>query len=531
MEDTSTQNYFTENAQVTDPSKAKECAVNFLIFGTCFGGFFVISGLVGNTMTIAIMGRDRKKSSTINCLFMLAIADSFILLNYGAILIPNGIYAMVSEHYKRMNFYRFTWTYFTEAARIFNQVSVLITMLVTFQRYVSVCMPHRAKNLCSVKLVNILVGFSYLISIIYFLPNFFLYYLAKNSSDLLIPQVHPITKSPLYKLLYSTIGFSLLTYVIPVATLGFLSIQIIRAMRRQSLTVPPSQGASNARKDLTRSSIAIVILCLFCQSFSMANRILMWIFDKGYVQAVSCGGQLYYFMLLPHVMIVINSACNFIVYVTLSKGFMNKFQRLFATKNQVAPTKCSATRWHYRAGLGDSDITNDGPILIVKDIDLTSETPSFLLQHSIPVHLDWVGTNRQDIDTFELEHLSDRQFVRLEPPRPRIYAKIRANDGQHIFSIKLTKWNHLRPFSSLTLNEVPRLETILHQKEEREFRLAIQMTTHLAHAMSGSELLLHKEVSRGKEYPQINQFQEQLEITQFATLHAQMRMKAMLTWI
>ncbi|ELT93634.1 hypothetical protein CAPTEDRAFT_191772 [Capitella teleta] len=337
MEAAATQAYFTESAQGSKPINAKICAVNLLIVGTCFGGFFVISGLVGNAVTIAIMGRERKKSSTINCLFMLAIADSFVLLNYGGILIPNGIYAMVLERRnpERMNFFRFTWTYFVSAARIFNQVSVFITMLVTFQRYVSVCLPHQAKRLCSVKLVNILVAISYVVAILYFLPNFFFYRLVKNSSDVLTPQVHTVTLSRLYQILYSTIGFCLMTYVAPVGALGFMSIHIIRDMRRS--TAQSSQGES-ARKDLNRSSIAIVALCAVCQSVSTANRVLMWIFGEDFFRVVSCGGRLYFFLLVPHVLIVINSASNFIIYVTLAKGFRKKVQRLFS-KNRVVPAQ------------------------------------------------------------------------------------------------------------------------------------------------------------------------------------------------
>ncbi|ELT96951.1 hypothetical protein CAPTEDRAFT_194780 [Capitella teleta] len=148
--------------------------------------------------------------------------------------------------------------------------------------------------------------------------------------------------------------------------------------------------------------------------------------------------------------------------------------------NQITKTK---SRWEISVNTPIHSHTqtsiHDGPILTVKDIDFTSETPSFLLQHSISVRVFWENSNHQDNDAFpsvELEHSSERQFARLEPPGPSNLARIGACDRQHYFTIRLPKCDNPHPFFSLTLNEVPRLETILHQEEEHELRLAIQMT-------------------------------------------------------
>eukprot|EP00914_Ancora_sagittata_P012747 GHVO01024566.1.p1 GENE.GHVO01024566.1~~GHVO01024566.1.p1 ORF type:complete len:333 (+),score=5.79 GHVO01024566.1:95-1000(+) len=283
------------------------------------------------------MGKERKKSATINCLFMLAIADTLVLLMYGFILIPIGLRKYLIGWWSGHNYNHITLTYFTEVSRIFNQVSAFITMLVTFQRYVSVCLPHRAKQLCSVRQVNIVTAVSYIVSILFFLPNFFIYVIERNPETNRYQQVSlPLAYSTSFQILHSTLATGLITYVIPVSTLSFMSVQILRTMREQSKVVQQSSERNQAHKDLTKSSIAIVALFILCQSFYLVYRVLMWVYDP-YFKYSRCGGSLQFFAFTPFVTMVINSASNFLIYVILAKGFRKKVMLLFAAKNKVVP--------------------------------------------------------------------------------------------------------------------------------------------------------------------------------------------------
>ncbi|ELT87480.1 hypothetical protein CAPTEDRAFT_198856 [Capitella teleta] len=343
MATVSPQEYSTESGivmqQELDLSKFDSCILYYFIFGSCFGGFLIIIGLAGNGMTIAIMGRERKKSATINCLFMLAIADSLVLITYGFMLIPVGIRKQFFGWWDGHNYNNITMRYGTEITRTFNQVSAFITMLVTFQRYVSVCLPHRAKQLCSVRLVNILTAVSYVVSILFFLPNFFLYAIVEDSVTHRYRFIsQPLVRSSTFQILYATVATGLMTYVIPVSNLSFMSIQILRAMKTQSKVMQKSDDRTQARKDLTLSSVAIVALFIICQSFDLVRRVLMWLYDP-YTRASRCGGELQYFGFVPYITMIINSASNFVIYVILAKGFKKKVMRLLKRRNQVAPNE------------------------------------------------------------------------------------------------------------------------------------------------------------------------------------------------
>ncbi|ELT94710.1 hypothetical protein CAPTEDRAFT_209371 [Capitella teleta] len=220
MEAASTQAYYTESGQVSgldpDPHNGKEC-----------------------TRTKQVIDRQLPLHA--------GITDTFVLLNYGVILIPNGIYKMISGWDSGFNLYLVTFTYLTEAARIFNQ------------RYIGVCLPHHAKKFCTVKLVNITVAISYVLAFIYFVSNFYIYQVDTNTHRFIL-RIQSVAQDPMYQILYSIVGFSLMTYIIPVTTLGFMSIQIIQSMKRVSNSIQASQSASSVRKDLTNSSIAIVVV-------------------------------------------------------------------------------------------------------------------------------------------------------------------------------------------------------------------------------------------------------------------------------
>ncbi|ELT98963.1 hypothetical protein CAPTEDRAFT_186384 [Capitella teleta] len=343
MATVSTQVYSTESGvelqQEFDLSQFDSCILYYFIFGSCIGGLLIVIGLAGNGITIAIMGRERKKSATINCLFMLAIADSFVVLAYGFMIIPSGLRKLTFGWWSGYNYNHISFFFVAEVARIFNQVSAFLTMLLTFQRYVSVCLPHRAKQLCSVRLVNILTGMSYVASILFFLPNFFTHVLEKDSVTHRYRSVsQPLALSSTFQILHTTFATGLVTYVIPVFSISFMSFRMIRAMRAQSKTMQKSEDRNQARKDLTLSSIAIVVIFIVCQSFTFVTRVLEWVYDPS-ANYARCGGKLQYFVFVPYITMVINSTVNFGIYVILAKGFRRKVVRLFIGRNRIAPER------------------------------------------------------------------------------------------------------------------------------------------------------------------------------------------------
>ncbi|ELU15621.1 hypothetical protein CAPTEDRAFT_197171 [Capitella teleta] len=178
--DSTTDGYFT-TAPAAAALNTKPCVLHYFILGSLVGGFTIVTGLLGNVLSLIILGKERKKSPTIQALCLLSVADSMLLLSYLS-MVAFGIRGMTNGYYEAHPVGVFASVDMYELARIFNQVSTFLTMILMWQRYVAVCLPHKAKQLCTVQMVNTASACSSVAACVFYLPNFFLYSI-KSSSD------------------------------------------------------------------------------------------------------------------------------------------------------------------------------------------------------------------------------------------------------------------------------------------------------------------------------------------------------------
>ncbi|ELU03008.1 hypothetical protein CAPTEDRAFT_217533 [Capitella teleta] len=330
--DSTTDGYFT-TAPAAAAINTKPCVLQNFILGSLVGGFTIVPGLLGNVLSLIILGKERKKSPTIQALCLLAVADSMLLLSYLS-MVAFGIRGMTNGYYEALPVGVFTSVYMYELARIFNQVSTFLTVILMWQRYVAVCLPHKAKQICTVRMVNTTSACSSVAACVFYLPNFFLYSIKSSNDGFFYPVSRPLVLNTYFQTIYSVILTYLVSYIVPVASLICMSVAILRCLKSHSNSATSSN--SNARQDLTKSSIAIVIIFVLCQSFQPIRRVLMWAYDP-FIPNVTCGGDLQYFAYVPHVALVLNSSANFSVYVLFAKGFRGKLIAFLPRKNAVAP--------------------------------------------------------------------------------------------------------------------------------------------------------------------------------------------------
>ncbi|ELU00011.1 hypothetical protein CAPTEDRAFT_206556 [Capitella teleta] len=270
--------------ETTGPLLTKSCKLYFFIFGSLLSGFLIVIGLFGNCLSLTILGKERKRSSTIQALCLLAVADTCLLLAYCPFPIMDTPWAR-----KTNSIGIFAAVYMFDVARICNQVSALLTMVLMWQRYVAVCLPHKAKQLCTVRIVNWISAFFVVAAFVFYFPKFFLYSIKIRDNGVFYTVSNPLMRNEYFQMVYLVILNYLVSYIIPVVCLLSMSVAILRSLKSHNGNIGASVSSQHARKDLTKSSIAIVLIYVLCQSVQPIRRILMWVYDP-YMKSSSCGG-------------------------------------------------------------------------------------------------------------------------------------------------------------------------------------------------------------------------------------------------
>ncbi|ELT94993.1 hypothetical protein CAPTEDRAFT_215194 [Capitella teleta] len=384
------------STQAAAPLNARPCVLYYFVFGTLVGGSTIIIGLVGNVVSLSILGRERKKSSTIQALCLLAVADTCLLLAYLPTIPLSGIWEITMGLYESMNLVVFASAYIYEAVRVCNQVSAFLTMILMWQRYVAVCLPHKAKQLCTVRIVNITSACTSVSACLFYLPNFFLYSIDISEDGAFQPVSHPLVQNAYFQMIYSVILTYLLSYIIPVVSLMYMSIAILSKLKLHS-NQTHSTNFQHVRKDLTKSSIGIVVIFVLCQSFQPIRRVLMWVYDP-YVRNVGCGRDLSYFSMVPHVTLMLNSSANFCIYILFARGFRRKFIAIFTRKNNVAPTYSSEST---RPGPSTNNLFSSRGCERIMTLSGTDST------HCMPLS----GTNTDRIEIADETRIKIRTFI------------------------------------------------------------------------------------------------------------------------
>ncbi|ELU14814.1 hypothetical protein CAPTEDRAFT_191429 [Capitella teleta] len=318
-----------------------------------FGGLVVVVGLIGNGLTIVIMGRDRRKSSTIRMLFYLAIVDSLILIVYGIIAMPTPLLKLQDLYVEASNHQVISISVLSYVGQTLNQISVLFTLIVTWQRYVSICIPLKAKMYTSTKITNKMVAFSILFAVIFYLPNFFHNTFITDPTGKLQPIAKPFAENFIYQVIYSISLLYLFSYVGPIVGLvvmGTTLLQNIRDSFKKKTTM-------KAKEELTLSLVGVIIIFIICQSISPLRRILMWVYAPYHI-ALQCGNALFFFGPIYLISFLVNSAANFIIYVLFARGFRRKVFKFIRWNHQVDPAQPTGRSWTFtQNNTGDTATT------------------------------------------------------------------------------------------------------------------------------------------------------------------------------
>ena len=200
-----------------------------------------------------------------------------------------------------------------------------VTVLIAASRYISVCIPLRASQWCNISKVKIQLAIVIMLAVLYNIPTFMQFRIAHASSNNGTTHTAHLVPTKLwlareYQLVYSTILCAICISVLPSCIIAFLNIRLIKALktRRRTQTQRRHQLRSPNKHSMTLILIIICIVSIVCQMPSLVTRVL-WLLTT--YTASTCGGYLLYQGHISNMLIVLNSAVNFIIYVICNKCF------------------------------------------------------------------------------------------------------------------------------------------------------------------------------------------------------------------
>lgn len=314
--------YFNASNRTTEPKINVDCKFFEFVSWGLVGGVFCLFGLVGNALSLAAFGRERRTPST-TLLQCLSVSDFTLLasvLATDAIPYLCSYTAVCTNPWSSWPYVRYVWL----LTPISHMLSVWLVVLVSINRFWAVCRAYEMSRVWTNERTLVYVALVAVFVLAFTVPRCLEYHItsvynsAKNTT-LLKEQRTVLGESPEYKMIYKTVLTSLFVFLVPTLTLITLTCFILHTLYVNRKKLAQSRTAK-ATGDISVVLLLVVILTTVCQT-PLAVFQMVRLMTRG-----TCGSPLYYLDNVSKVLVNVNSSCNFILYVV----FCSRFRRLLA---------------------------------------------------------------------------------------------------------------------------------------------------------------------------------------------------------
>ncbi|KAK6181457.1 hypothetical protein SNE40_009302 [Patella caerulea] len=290
-----------------------------------------IIGITGNVLALVILSHKNMATSTNMYLSALAVSDTIKLLNDLLYFIMLVISTDNPSAGQRMMISLYPFAHY-----IFNMsvcVTAWLTVSVAVERYISVCYPTQAKQLCTIPRARLVCIAVFVIMILLSLPSALRYKPMVSFDSTHNVSCHVIGLTELgannaFMVPYQWIQNSLRS-IIPLIVLIYLNVRIINELRKERV-----KGKKlSSRNKITLMLIIIIVVFVVCIT---PDAIMSTFFGFGYVDESNLVKGI---REITDSLLAVNSAFNFLLYCSLSTAFRNTLLTLFCgCKNE----------WHNR---------------------------------------------------------------------------------------------------------------------------------------------------------------------------------------
>lgn len=325
------------NITETDDSFVCESAISFQFWAWgVLANLIIVYGIVGNILSIIVLSHAQMRNSTSVYLISLAVYDCTVLLSMCLFLAIPTLYlekGILEDYYLA---YPYMHPFCYPIALVAQTGTIYTTMAFTVERYIAVCWPLHAANTCTMSRTKRVIVTIFLCSVIYNFPRFLETTTIENWSDYYnrtIPEIQytDLGSNQTFQEAYFIYLNLFVMFLIPFLILSVLNVLLILAVNNAKKARTKMSSSASKETNMTVMLIAVIMVFLFCQLPSIADNILWAIFDD---QTKRCSRHYIQFTTISNLMVVVNSASNFILYCLFGKRFRRVFIKIFYLKKK-----------------------------------------------------------------------------------------------------------------------------------------------------------------------------------------------------
>ena len=256
---------------MSDTSLERSCHLYQFILHTVIIGTLVVVGVIGNSLAFAVFWKGNFKTSTSFLFMCLALVDSAMLLTAFVVrsIKPFVDYTGYMSSYRYINPY--VAAYVFPLHLIPRTATVWVTVLITVNRYIIVCMPLRASQWCTLSKTKLQLAVVLLLAVLYNVPGFFednIIHVASNDSTTVIGYEESEMVTDVYRVVYDAIAYAVFIIIPPTCILALLNFRLIKALKtRRSNLLQMQTLRKRHDNSMTLVLVIVVIVSIVCQVY------------------------------------------------------------------------------------------------------------------------------------------------------------------------------------------------------------------------------------------------------------------------
>jgi len=185
-----------------------------------------------------------------------------------------------------------------------------------------------------------------LFSLLYNIPRFFEYEKAEVcvgvNATKEVYQMSTFGGNTIYRVVYANVLYFVVMLGGPLLSLAVLNANLIRALKRQArrrTEMGVTSGAGN-QSDVTLVLVVVVFAFIVCQTPTFVDHIFWTVLDDSL--RATCGEWHYYYTAIGDMMVIFNSAVNFVIYVLTSPKFRQHLASICMSRLKLESTPFEA---------------------------------------------------------------------------------------------------------------------------------------------------------------------------------------------